>query len=372
MNSFLNRYSLYLSFPFFAITTTPIFCHSQIPVNYLTQIPVIDGVPDSSIANKLASINLTEIRKYEPADPEYLVRLRMGYNIDFLYLLLDINTDSIQFRDRAFQNGDGFHLTIAKPKSNNEPSDEFYVLRFSPDNSNKNEPARIEKWYYNIELDGRPLGSEAMLKTATLNGKRYYEALIPWKLIHPYHPLASQIGFNFCFVKAVGEKNKDYYFLRYDPKMQSEQQRRLYSVLIFDDPAPLNKRQIFLWLNKNNCFEGDTLNATAYILSDTIGSFTLNIQGYSGDGERVFFKSVTTNLQRGLNKIQVQVPGFFLATGGYYFLASLESNKSNNAYLTILPKINLEKLNTQVSKLKITEGSKNTLLYRINELKSQF
>jgi hypothetical protein len=144
----------------------------------------------------------------------------IAYNLDYLYLIIESDADSITSRDRGYQNGDGFHLVIAKDDSGMRTR-EFYVLRFNPNSNSSNQPATKAYWYYNVDLSGKQLSKNTLFSSSSLNGKSYFELLLPWDEVYPYHPIFNEeIGINLCFVKAIGAYDKNYYFLKKDPYIQ--------------------------------------------------------------------------------------------------------------------------------------------------------
>ena len=100
-------------------------------VKFLEDEPAIDGVIDKDVLTLPArTFNYVESTNdsVKPVDARYM----LAFGMNFLYVLIEVNSDSVVYRDRSYQNGDGFIITIAKPNQNNDSTDEFYVLGFSP------------------------------------------------------------------------------------------------------------------------------------------------------------------------------------------------------------------------------------------------
>ena len=206
----------------------------NIYIPYLEKTPVIDGLPDMDPAIS-DWIKFPYIEKTNDKNADYEIQYKIRYGISYLYLIKESGSDTIKWRDRDYQNGDGFHMVIANPDSSGM-TDKFYVLRFSPDNKKEHIPVKKGVWYYNVDLCGKSLSSAAKFMCNTSNGKSYFELLLPWSETNPYHPLFSHsIGINLSFVKAVGEKEKNYYFIKFDDQIQSEMQKKVYFNICSDE-----------------------------------------------------------------------------------------------------------------------------------------
>ncbi|MFH1372587.1 MAG: hypothetical protein ABII79_02170 [bacterium] len=99
-------------------------------VQFLEHAPIIDGVLDNHLSN-LSIRTFTRVTKQEYDGPTPEVNYRMAYGTNFLYVFIEAEADSLIYRDRAYQMGDGFHMVLAMPRPDNEPTDEFYVLACS-------------------------------------------------------------------------------------------------------------------------------------------------------------------------------------------------------------------------------------------------
>jgi hypothetical protein len=129
-------------------------------IPFLENIPLIDGLPDENLS-RIVWQNFPYSEKSNDSNPDIATRYKLAYTLNGFYLLIETESDSIVYHDRAYQNGDGFHLVIARPDSG-KATNEFYVLRFSPANETKNIPARKGVWYYNVDLSGKQLSAATL------------------------------------------------------------------------------------------------------------------------------------------------------------------------------------------------------------------
>ena len=139
-------------------------------VNYLSEAPNIDGELDD---------HLTFIKdrdfpvKYKSNDenPDVKVTYRLAYGTNFFYVYVEVDAQKLVYRDRAYQNGDGFHMVLAKPTANNQPADEFYVLACSAVDRKNMEWSRNILWYYNVEDIFKPTSKDTKLMFLEKEGK---------------------------------------------------------------------------------------------------------------------------------------------------------------------------------------------------------
>ena len=116
-------------------------------VTFLSQAPMIDGVLDEELVRLLPrrEFDFAEVRGQYVAleagaeGPSIPASYRLGYGAGFFYLYVEALGEKLTFRDRAFQNGDGFSLVLAVPRPDNAPTDEFYVLSCSAVNQRRME-----------------------------------------------------------------------------------------------------------------------------------------------------------------------------------------------------------------------------------------
>lgn len=220
------------------------------------------------------------------------------YSANSLYVLVKSNQSDIVHRDRAYQNGDGFHFVLASPKDQNAPSEEFYVIGISP-----LAPDRSKKfiWYKNIDLAMKALKNTSV-KHIKYNNNTYFMVQIPWDEIYPLKPfLFKSYGFNISYVQAVEEKSNVFMLLN-DDKIQSEQSLRKYVVYKFEDPITANGIEYSFDFNRRNCCFNQEL-----ILKIAINS-PLNEEVYLelfNNKELLIEKKVQIN--QGLNRFEIPI-----------------------------------------------------------------
>ncbi len=336
---------------------------------YIDETPLIDGRPDS-FTEGLKEFNFGEIETSSEKLNIPGASYKAAYNNNFLYLLIKIKSDSVLFRDRAYQNGDGFHLVIAMPKPGNADTDEFYVLRFSPAVAANNYPGLNAVWYYNIDLSGKRLSS-AQMKTNSSGGITYYELLLPWSEIPPYTPFIKEgIGFNLCFVKAAGQKDKIYYYSLYDKKIQWEQNKRKYLNVEFEQPNTQKVLSDFI-PDKRTLNEGADLSGALAVYSprDTALDFIGAIS--TADNYSLSNTMIKLDVKKSFNRIPVSIPAAELVEGDYNLKWKLGNGDVKIIPVTILPEFNQEKISANLNKNEnaISYGTRNTIIYRGNEIK---
>lgn len=343
--------------------------NSALDIPFLQNLPVIDGLPDESLY-RIAWQNFPYSEKSNNSSPDFATRYKMAYSLNCLYLLIESDGDSIIYRDRAYQNGDGFHLVIARPDSG-KATDEFYVLRFSPANETKNIPARKGVWYYNVDLSGKQLSAATQFVCKSKGGKSYFELALLWSEVYPYHPLFSEsIGINLCFVKAIGEKDKNYYFLKKDKRIQSELSKREYITAKFEPSFKLDKSASLARLEQRNSTAGNNLNVRiiSFAKSETTVSFYLSVRSADDYSYTSIYED--KQLSSGINSNTFVLPTEKLLPGGYKIIWKCTDNSEGEIPLSILPALDYEKGKADLDKLKpeISSGDYNTMLFTLQNL----
>lgn len=339
------------------------------PVTYLAKPPTIDGILDDDLKD-LIQRDFPVLKKSNRKNPTTDVTYRIAYGTVFLYLYIEAAGDRIIYRDRAYQNGDGFHMVLSIPEQKDEPTDEFYVLGFSPNKGSQY--MRKEKfiWYRNIDLSFRPL-EKTIFETRTADGKIGYELLIPWTEIYPYHPWTmDSIGFNLCYVQAVGDVERNFYYVLYDKRIQYEQSKRKYVKLSFETPEQPQVPQAHLNVQKH-CYEGEDIPVQITTVSGTLSKMNLNITLLSGEGECIWRKLFPIEVEEGNSQSTIRVKTCHLPPGGYKIHWTLRDQSLEGEFgLSILPQVQKEKFESKLDalKTKISEGSYHTLQFRLDEI----
>ncbi len=354
----------------------------SVAISFLATQPVVDGLPDASLAH-------LPWRELTPSDGAAggaglpRVRSTMAYGPSYLYLLIESEGETIVVRDRAYQNGDGFHLVIARPDTGTVTR-EFYVLRFSPADSARRIPARKGVWYYNVDLSSRQLGGQSKFVCSTTGGKSYFELLLAWSDIHPYHPrFSDSIGVNLCFVKAVGEKGKRMYFLKYDANMQSEQRGRTFVNARFANPGRLPQATTLARLRRSTLRAGDTLRIDVRSFSPAWTARSMYCSVRSADNVRYIDRTIqmrsADNVRSIDSTVQLQqvagetitVPLGDLPPGGYRVVWRSSDESEGEMPLTVLPGVAIDReaalLDAMASK-GISMGTMETMRFRLNDI----
>jgi len=341
------------------------YCNAQEIVHYIQQKPLIDGVLDKQ--ENLTNLKSFEIvKKSNKANEDVQASYYLGYGADFLYLYIEIDADNLVMRDRAYQNGDGFHMVIGKANPDMSATDEFYVLAFSPD-----ENAFFHKrvWYHDIDLSAKKMGAEVKFKTKLENNKVAFELFLPWKSVYPYHPLFSEaIGFNLCFVKAIDKNEKNYYFVFDDDKIQNEQSKRKYSKLKFETADESFGISSYLASRNISSNEYPRIMTAGLVNKETTCKYTVKI--FSGENQMVSKQYFTKTYAKGSFSDELILDKVHLDPAGYRI--RIETNeKEVDYYLSVLPNFDTELMQKRLDNLKkkISLGTYNTLSFYIEKLK---
>lgn len=344
-------------------------------VTFLSDEPDIDGVLDESLSH-LPVREFKHVIKRDAENESGSAVYRLAYGTHFFYVYIEAEANNLVFRDRAYQNGDGFHMVLALPQPDKELSDEFYVLACSAVENPGMEWSRRFIWYYNVDNLFLRLSEDARMEFSASNGKISFELLLPWKDVHPYHPwISRQIGFNLCFVKGVGDAGKIYHFVLPDRHMQSENRSRMYTELRFEKPRIATGRQTFVVLEKNHVVEGERLEATAVTVSDAPAEERVFFRVKSGEGDRIASSRSSYDCSVGLTSKKIAVDGCRnLSAGGYRIEWSASGNGSKGETgLSVLPAFDADKMETRLSKLEgtLSESSIATLRLIAEEIKEE-
>lgn len=339
-----------------------LFSHEY--VFFLTKTPNIDGVLDKSInRNNLNSFSdiYKSVNDISDIDAKYF----LGYNSEFLYIYIEADAEKITYRDRGYQNGDGFHLTIGRANYDNSETDEFYVLGFSPskDWSNK------MRWYYNIDLSMAILPPNVQFETLEHNGKISFELLLPWMVVKPYHPwIEDDIAFNLCFVKAVNEVDKIYYFTTLDERMQSEQSKRKYINLNFEDPTC--EGELFASPTRSNIISDQKVEIefVGYIVEKANRNASIKI--FNEKNQEVFSKKLALKFDQGLSRIKKSLNDFTPNPGVYNLNIIFDTDSILEYEISVFESFDLNTVRCILNKNKsnLKRGTYNSLQFYLNEL----
>jgi predicted esterase len=341
-------------------------------VAFLPAAPRIDGVLD-------LNLSMLPVRKFNYSyrlnakNPDVPVQYRLAYGADFFYVYIEVETDQIIYRDRGYQNGDGFGLVLAIPQPENKPTDEFYVLGFSATNSPSMQWAKKIVWYFNVDLSFLRLSNDTLFEIKQMDRKVGFELLLPWKEVYPYHPwLSEAIGFNLWFVKAIGETQQNYYIVVNDMNVGSEQKKRLYTKLKFQKPTIEHGTRYYMTLDRNHSSEGDTARARIACLSAASGKEQFVVSIHSGEGERVNSETFDSSCSQELRIEEQALKTAELVAGGYRIKwSSVTHDFKGETGLTVLPRFDFTSMEEHLERIKskISEGSLMTLQFKLEELR---
>ncbi|ERJ11779.1 dienelactone hydrolase family protein [Haloplasma contractile] len=229
------------------------------------------------------------------------------YSEQHLYIFLSSKQSSLENRDRAYQNGDGFHFVLANPEVANEnmTTDEFHVIGISPlaDNWRKH-----FIWYQNVDHKGTPL-LDTEVKHEVTDEHIYFMVKIPWHEITPLKPfLYKEYGFNISYVEAV-PKGKNIYMFVNDNKIQSEQSLRAFKQYQFETPTSGCKIEYSVSLKKHVSIDQELPLTFAF---NSPKQTQLHVTVSTDQNKKI---SYTTELNKGLNQLEIKLEPSFLIEG---------------------------------------------------------
>ena len=339
-------------------------------VTYLPQAPEIDGVLDGNLAGlPVRRFNLVE--KSAADNPDHNLSYRLAYGARFLYVYVEVEAAELTYRDRAYQNGDGFALVLTHPAPGNAPTREFYVLACSAVNRPSMEWTRNIFWYYNVDNIFLRTGEETKSAFHDGDGMIAFELLLPWSDVHPYHPwLGNGIGFNLALAKAVGEKGVNSYRV-VDAGIGNENSPRESALLAFEPPQHAGEPQTFVLLGRNHLSEGDTLKARAVTVAAETGAEELVVFTQAGEKANVDYAIVSYECGPGLTFRDFEVKAANLPAGGYVASwLSQENESKGESGFSILQSFDPEALKRRLEDAgrALSPGSRTTLEFMIEEV----
>ena len=344
------------------------------PVDFLASPPVIDGILDPGLA-RLPRRTFSQVDLLGTAEKPVEAHYRLAYGTDFLYVYVEARGDKLTFNDRAYQNGDGFHIVIARPLPGDAPTNEFYVAACSAVNRPELEWTRRLFWYYNVDKLFVPMSRGAKLEAAAHDGVVSFELLLPWQDLHPYHPwLSDGIGFNLGFVKASGQGV--FYYRVLPEEMGGENMPRRYIRLRFAEPALDKGIQTFVELERNHLRRGEPLMARSVTLSAGPETETLSVGLLSGESTPLESTTAEYACGPGLARHEFAVMLGDLPSGGYRVAwrsrrgTSRGDDSTRAAGLTVLPAADDAALRKRLDRAtgSLSPGSAATLEFLIGEV----
>lgn len=307
-------------------------------VDFLSTSPAIDGVLDDGL-ERLPERSFSLVWKSEAANDQAPARFRLGYGTGFFYVYVESEGDSLVFRDRAFQNGDGFVILLGARRPGGSPTDEFYVLACSAVDQARMEWTRHVFWYVNVEHLFVPTSDDTRVEFRAHDGRISFELLLPWSDIRPYHPWTfGEMAFAMTFTKGIGEKDRNIHLLL-DDEIGAEMSPRRYARLRFAEPHVTGPSQTFASVERGNLPAGDSVRVSAVTAAGEFVRQVLEVSLLSGEGERLRRSRLDLTCLPGLTRATVSLATTGLTPGGYSvaWRASGTAESHGKAGLTLLP-----------------------------------
>lgn len=338
------------------------------PVTSLDHTPAIDGVLDAGL-ERLAVRPLSLVSGHPGAavrPPSY----RLAYSAEHLYLHVDLGPGEIVERDRAYQNGDGLIVVVARPATGGTPTEEFSVLGISPGNPAARWQQRFV-WYRNVDLEMRALDA-ARVATSSSGDHSAFEVLVPWSEVYPHHPWLSAVGFNLCVTRALPGNERARYCAVDDPRVDSEQSPRRYEELAFEPPpapAGTGELQAAAVLERNHVSAGEEIRLRLATLAASPVSTSLTLRAWSGEGTRMLSRVVNVKVPAGLQRQDLDIPAT-LAPGGYAVTWELSNAAQGRLGLSVLPDADPALLERRLDAAarRLSPGSLTTLRFELAEV----
>lgn len=340
----------------------------QPSIDFLANPPVIDGVLDAAL-QPLPRRPFCFLYKADRATPDTAGDYRLAYGTTFLYLYIDIRADGIVYRDRGYQNGDGFILILNMPQPGNKPANEYYQLAYHP-TGDAQKPFAQMVWARNDDWPFSPLSDRSLFSVKSENGHVGYEVLLRWDDIPPYHPWVSDaIGFNLFFVKAIGETGVNWLAANMAPGKESDG-FSAYSRLVFAKPA-VTGAQSTVVLERNHLQAGDSLKLKIATVSPAATSERMRVSWVSGEGSGISGQVLSVEVPSGLSVHETSVETGDLVSGGYMFRwKSLSDGVSGQNGVTVLPAFDTAAVHRDLDAAsgRIRNGSLQTLRFKLEEI----
>jgi len=321
-------------------------------VDFLSSTPVIDGELDDELRS-LPQRSFNLIDKSSPDNPDTIANYRMAYGAEYFYLYIEADGAQLNFRDRAYQNGDGFNLLLARPIADNTATDEFYVLAGGAVDAKRLAWSRNIFWYHNVTNIFVKTSDDTRVEFAEHDGMISFELYLPWADVHPYHPWLSDegIGFNLKFNKAIGNDNEVNSLDVYEGVIWEENSLREYNRLQFEAPASVS--QSISQITRNTVKSGDLIEFQTVDMAPGGTEYAIKFEIRSGEGQRVLRASHRAKSTDFLKKEVSTIQGSNGLPAGGYQVFWTSPFGSGSDYVSIIDYVD----GGFVASLKSAEGS---------------
>ena len=337
-------------------------------VDFLSQAPAIDGRLDGGL-ERLPVREFSRLSKSDSSNSVEPAHYRLAYGTDFFYVYVEAAAEALTFRDRAYQNGDGFAMVLCLPTPDDEPTGDFYVLACSAVNDPKLEWSRHIFWYYNVDTIFKRTSDDTRLEFTAEGGKISFELYLPWKDVHPYHPWISEaIGFNLMFTQALGEKGGNR-FKVYPGTVGSENSPRWYARLTFEQPEVAGDPQTFVSTDRGNVEEGQAAQAIAVTAAAKAGSVVVTTDAHQAEGDAASRNRAVYDCRRGITRHRFEALPADLPQGDYILQWTANGN-NGEINVTVLPRFDRGTVERRLAttKKKMSPGSYTTLEFKLDRL----
>lgn len=370
MNIVINKAVLILVF--LIIQLLPAKSQEEnIKVPYLENTPEIDGILDEELMS-LQKRHFNYIWQFDnPRTDTVPLEYVIGYTSSHFYLYIETQADSINYRNRGFQNGDGFKLLFAIPQKDSV-TDEFYELYFSP--TKKNDYwARQKIWTYNIKTVLRNFSNSTLFDYKVQNGKCGFEARISWDDIPPYHPwMLEKIGFNLYFAKAIGDTITNGYAVVHDYGIWDEGVKRKFTRLSFENPKTIDETIILVKPKNRTIKPGKELVLEASTISDNPQEEILLVAIINDSSEVVCRREINISISEKLQKECFKLELDSLTHGEYNVRLTSSKDTFSNTAITLIPTLDFTLFYEGILKdsSHLGTGILNTLMFKLHQLQS--
>jgi predicted esterase len=339
----------------------------DLEIAFLEKAPVIDGAMDPGMA-ALPVVALPVFRNAGAPAPTGPVVARLAYGADFFYLCIEAAQDQIQYRDRAYQNGDGIILALASPREGDAATDEFQVLGFSPQPGGRRNWQYAFTWYKDRDWLGFPPLEGAAFAWSQSGGKACFEVLVPWSGVAPYHPwFRSEIGLNIGYTRALGARAIVEYQLVGDPLLQYEASPRIYRRANFAAPSVDGAMTCGVTLEASHVTAGSpvVLRASAQGAGETVLSARIFRARQALRTTKLPVKAAAR-----MTTVAIPVSTDGLAPGGYELEVRDAAGACQRMPFGILPTLDFGALRAELALdgTKLSPGSLSTLEFRLQDV----